>query len=486
MIDSLKTKLWDLLKEKEVSLAMLYNKEGEILWHKGREIKGKTIRDGEGFSKSYIKRSLTANLPIEKENVTVAPSDFAAPKSVYILNIKALIIQPVGDRFFLYIDSGTKSSFTETDKEVFKVIGQMLGMMIERIRKSQAGIGGITGKSTEIENIRELVLKYSLEDEPILLLGETGVGKTHIARLIHEYSGRKGQFITLSTPSIPDNLFESELFGHKKGAFTDAKSDKKGLIDEAAGGTLFFDEISEIPVSFQARFLRFIETKKYLVLGDPAEKEADVRMIAATNKDLSDAIKKGEFREDLYYRLQVLEIKIPPLRERKDDLKALVMENPHYLKGKEIGTGFWNVILNYNWPGNVRELITVLTRAGILLNSPITGKDLQDILNYGRTREITTVPPGEDKIQRLLKELETGKDFWEVVRKPFLNHDLNRKEVKGLLNELLEKHGGKYKELLKPLNIKAEDYKKFLNFINDNDLKPWPGQPGTRNRRFTD
>lgn len=472
MIESLKTKLWDVLEKKEVSLAMLYNKKGEISWHKGRAIKGKTIHDGEGFSKSYIKRSLNDNTGIEKENVTVTSSNFNLPESLYILNVKALIIQPVGDSFFLYIDSGTKRSFNEADREVFKVIGQLLGIMIERIRRSQAGAGGITGKSDNIENIRELVLKYSLEEQPILLLGETGVGKSHIANLVHRYSGRKGEFITVNTPGIPANLFESEIFGHKKGAFTDAKTDKKGFVDEAAGGTLFFDEISEVPVSFQAKFLRFIETKKYQVLGDPVEREANVRIIAATNKDLSEAIKRGEFRDDLYYRLQVLEIKIPPLRERKEDLKALVMENQHYLKGKEIGRGFWEVILNYNWRGNVRELITVLTRAGILLDSPITGEGLRDIIDYGRGKKTLTLPAKSDKIQQVFKEIEAGKDFWAVVRKPFLNHDLNRDEVKGFLAEVLEKNAGKYKNILGSLNIEEQDYKKFLNFINDNALKP--------------
>jgi len=472
MIESLKAKLWSLLKEKEVSLAMLYNKKGEILWHKGRVIKGKTIYDGEGFSKSCTKQSLTGNTGIEKENVTVSSTNINVPKSLYILNVKALIIQPVGDAFFLYIDSGTKKSFKEADREVFKAIGELLGIMIDRIRKSQAGSDGITGKSSEIENIRELVLKYSLEEEPILLLGETGVGKSHIAQLVHRYSGRKGEFITINTPGIPGSLFESEIFGHKKGAFTDAKFDKKGFVDQAAGGTLFFDEISEVPVSFQAKFLRFIETKKYLVLGDPVEKEANVRIIAATNKDLFEAIKKGEFREDLYYRLQVLEIEIPPLRERKEDLKALVMENKDYLKGKETGYGFWEVILNHNWPGNVRELITVLTRAGILLDSPITGKDAREIINYSHDKKTIALPSKSDKIEQIFKEIESGKDFWEVVRKPFLNHDLNRSEVKAIIGNVLEKHSGKYKDILAPLNIKKEDYKKFLNFINDNDLKP--------------
>lgn len=470
MIESLKTKLWDLLKEKEVSLAMLYSKEGEILWHRGRNIKGKTIYDGEGFSKSYIIKSLNSNISIEKENTAVTSINLNFPKSAIILNVKVLIIQPINNTFFLYIDSGIKESFSEADRATFKVIGELLGTVIEKIKKSQADIGGITGNSVEIGNIREIVLKYAMEEEPVLLLGETGVGKGHIAKLIHQYSGKKGKFFTINTPGIPDNLFESEMFGHKKGAFTDAKFDKKGFVDEASGGTLFLDEISEVPISFQAKFLRFIETKKYLILGDSVEREANVRIIAATNKDLLKAIKNGEFREDLYYRLQVLEIDVPPLRERREDLKALVLENQKYLRKKEIGAGFWEVILNYNWPGNVRELITVLTRAGILLESPIKGKDIQDIINYSFDKNEINVHT--DETEKMLSQFKSGKDFWEVVRKPYLNHDLIRADVKELIKKVLQENQGKYKNALKDLNIRKEDYKKFLNFLNDNNLKP--------------
>jgi len=446
---------------------MLYNSDGEILWHKGRNIVGKNVFEGDGFSKSYIHRSLQENVGIDRENVTVDSSGLS--QSAYLLNVKALLIQPVGDGFFLYIDSGVKRAFSESDREVFKTIGELLGLMIRRIKKNQTDFGGITGQSGIIESIRRLVLHYSLEEQPVLLLGETGVGKSHIARLVHRYSGRKGEFITVNTPSLSDSLFESELFGHKKGAFTDACNDKRGYVDEAAGGTLFFDEISEVPVSFQARMLRFIETKKYQILGDPVEREADVRIIAATNRNMAQAIEQKEFREDLYYRLQVLEIRIPPLRERKEDLKALVQENLGYLKGKQIGAGFWDILLNHSWPGNVRELITLLIRVGILCQSPITGRQIREIIMHG-------VPigaePETDPVKRILRQIDAGGDFWQLVRKPFLNRDLNRDQVKRIIANYLEQQEGKYKHVLSSLNIAPSEHKKFLNFLNDNKLKP--------------
>lgn len=472
MIESIKTKLWDLLREKEVSLAMLYNKNGEILWHKGRTINGKTIHQGEGFSKSYIKKTLNKSDVIELDDVLISSTvnGLSLPESASVLKVKCLIIQPVSDNFYLYIDSGTKDSFSQSDREIFKFMGEFLGEMVEQIKENEINIGGITGSSEEIKKIRELVLKYSLEDAPVLLLGETGIGKSHIAELIHKYSGRKGKFFTINTPGIPNNLLESEIFGHKKGAFTDAKFDKKGFVDEAGGGTLFFDEICEIPVSFQAKLLRFIETKKYIVLGESTEREADVRIVAATNKDLKQAIKTKEFREDLYFRLHVLEIEIPPLRERKQDIKALVMEMQRCLRGKEIGSDFWEAVYNHNWPGNVRELITVLTRAGILVDSPITGKDIHDIINQSRCKD--SFNRQVDKIEQTWNSIKAGSSFWNTVKIPFLNRDLNRDEVKEIIKRGLVQAKGKYKNLLTLFNLEDYEYKKFMKFLNGNRLNP--------------
>ncbi len=469
MIETIKAKLWDLLREKEVSLAMVFNREGEILWHRGRKIKGRTIGEGEGFSKSAIQRTLMSRNAVEKEDVLVSSVVNGLPESACILKIKCLLIQPVSDNFYLYIDSGIKESFSPTDREIFKFCGELLGEMVERIKKNETGSGGIVGDSGDIERIRDLVLKYSLEEEPVLLLGETGTGKSHIAGLIHKYSGRKGKFVTINTPSIPDNLFESEIFGHRHGAFTGAGADKSGLVEAGEGGTLFFDEIAEVPLAFQAKLLRFIETKKYLVLGDSAEQEADIRIVAATNRDINEAIKNKEFRRDIYFRLQVLEIEIPPLRDRKDDIKALVLENRKLLRGKKMGAGFWQAIDHHHWPGNVRELITVLTRAGIVLDGPISGKDMQRIISQSCFNN--TLTPNQDKIEGMWAELLAGRSFWEVVKTPFLQRDINRAEAKAIVCRGLGEAGGKYVGVLELFNIKKEDYHKFMTFLSDNRLK---------------
>lgn len=470
MFESIKTKIWELLKEKEVSLAMLFNGEGEILWHRGREITGKTIANGKGFSKSFIEQAHLQTGTVEEENVVVTSEMVDLSRSAVFLDIKSLIIQPVGRNFFLYIDSGAKDSFSAIDREVFKVIGGLLGEMINQVIKNETDVGGINGSSKETGKIRALVLKYSLEEEPVLLLGETGVGKSHIAGLIHLYSGRKGKFIIVNTPAVPGSLFESELFGHKKGAFTGAGADKKGFVAEAEGGTLFLDEIAEIPFPFQAKLLRFIESKKYQMLGDPREKKADVRIIAATNQNLRQAMEQKRFREDLYFRLQVLEIEIPPLRKRPADIMELIRSNRDLLKGKRTGPGFREALESYHWPGNVRELITLLRRAGIHAGDSVTGEDVRDIIAQSHYKK--KHPEENGQYEKFRDEIAGGKSFWDCVWSLFIKRELNKKQVKQFLVEGFEKHNYSLKKLSLALNIKDAEFKRFIAALHKYGIHP--------------
>ena len=199
------------------------------------------------------------------------------------------------------------------------------------------------------------------------------------------------------------------------------------------------------------------------------EKEANVRIVAASNKNLHVAIQEKEFREDLFFRLHVLEVEIPPLRQRKPDLKPLVMELHHLLKGKKTGAGFWKAMEDHDWPGNVRELITVLTRAGILLDSPITGDNIRSLIN--QTRYHREIEQRDGKIDSAWNRMEKGENFWDVVKAPFLDRDLNREEVKEILKKGLAKANNTYKNLLPLVNLKESDYKKFMKFLYRNDLR---------------
>lgn len=471
MIEAIKNKIWNILKEKEISLAMIYDKEGKILWHKGRRIIGKDVYRGSGFCKSYINQSLENPGSIDVEDyIGSNPQELSG--SAEALLVKSIIIHPIGRRLFLYVDSGKKEFFTEKDRNSFRILGELLEQIIIRIQEED-NIYGITGKSKTIERIRELVVKYSLEEEPVLLSGDTGVGKNHIAALIHRYSGRKGKFVIVDTPNISDNLFESKLFGHKKGAFTDAKFDKTGLVEEAANGTLFFDEVTEVPMEVQAKLLRFIDTQKYYTLGESIEKEADVRLIAATNKELQKAVEDKEFRKDLYYRLNVLEIQVPPLHERKEDIKNLILENQILLREKEIGPGFWDVVYNYKWPGNVRELLNILKRAGIMLESPITGEKISSLLTIDEKKS----PFGKQanasgKLEETREKIESGENFWEVIWKPFIDRELDRNTVKSILKSFYMESSHSFKKMTKYLNVDESDYKKFMSLLYKYRIDP--------------
>jgi len=482
MFEVIKDKIWNLLKEKEISLAMIYDKEGKILWHKGREIQGKDVFAGYGFCKSYIKESLKIPARIDVEDYIKSNSEELS-ESAEALMVKSIIIHPFNRKFFLYIDSGKKKFFTEKDRISFRILGEILEQVILQIEDEAVGYG-LTGKSKAIERIRDLVVRYSLEEEPVLLSGETGVGKNHIAGLIHRYSGRKGKFVIVDTPNISDNLFESKLFGHKKGAFTDAKFDKTGLVEEAANGTLFFDEITEVPQDVQAKLLRFIDTQKYYTLGESTEKEADVRIIAATNKDLQQAVEDNEFRKDLYYRLNVLEIQVPPLHERKEDIKKLVLENQILLRGKEIGEGFWEVVYHYHWPGNVRELLNILKRAGIMLENPITGEKISSIINMNSNDKKNPFKKyiygdGHGNGNRTLKEIretlrrsKNGEGFWELIWRPFIDRDLDRNTVKHILKTFYTENSHSFKKMTRYLNVHESDYKKFMSLIYKYKIDP--------------
>jgi len=249
-----------------------------------------------------------------------------------------------------------------------------LRQQLERVRPKDQ----IVGKSAAIERVLELVRRVAPINTTVLITGESGTGKELVARLIHHYSPRKnGPFVAINCGAIPENLIESELFGHVKGAFTGATRDKEGLFKVASGGTLFLDEVCTIPLNLQVRLLRAIEEKEFLPVGGTRPVRVDVRILAASNRDLAKQVEEGHFREDLYYRLNVVNIEIPPLRERKEDIPLLVQyfidrHNPSLGKRvRGVDEATMSVLVNYEWKGNVRELENVIERAMILCDEDV-------------------------------------------------------------------------------------------------------------------
>lgn len=269
----------------------------------------------------------------------------------------------------------------------------------------------IIGKSTAMHELIETLQKVIPTSSNILILGESGTGKGLIAELIHNNSPRRGKpFISINCSAIPEGLLESELFGYKKGAFTGAVTDKPGLLTLAHQGTFFLDEIGDMPLNLQAKLLKVIETGEVYPLGDTKPNVIDIRIVSATNTDINSKIRDGKFREDLYWRLNVIEIRMPPLRERKDDIGLLAR---HFIKKfsdkqnkkiRGIDNKALNLMMEYSWPGNIRELKNIIERAVILADGDvITIDNLPDKLKSGdEYKEITTLRTHLNDYERML------------------------------------------------------------------------------------
>lgn len=290
-----------------------------------------------------------------------------------------------------------------------------------------AGRLEIIGESRQIKEVFSSVARVAPSDANVLVTGESGTGKELFARAIHQASGRaKGNFVAVSCAALPETLLESELFGHEKGAFTDAKGKRAGRFELAHGGTLFLDEIGDVPLSTQVKLLRAIETKEYHPLGSEKTYLADVRILAATNQNLEEKIKEDSFRDDLFYRLNVVRIHIPPLRERKGDISILTnyflekLSRKNRKKISGITPEVRDLLIRYDWPGNVRELENVLERAVVMCRGEVIDvEDLPAQLSEKVARGDETKPTGtlkEMEKEQISKALEaTSWNFTEAA-----------------------------------------------------------------------
>jgi len=343
----------------------------------------------------------------------------------------------------------------------------------------------LLGSSQEIAHLRSDVEAAARSDAKVLIVGETGVGKEIVARLIHELGRRRArEFVTINCAGLPDSLLESELFGHVRGSFTGAYRDKPGLAALANHGTLFLDELGEMSLRMQALLLRFLETGEIQRVGsDRVEGRLDVRVIAATNRDLPARIESREFREDLYYRLNVLRLSIPPLRERRDDIEMLLQHSlgeaarTHGVAAPKLSPAARDALLNYRWPGNVRELKNVVERLIVRHRSS------RDIVPDDLPREVVMTLAQTPSVQVATGDLTSGtrsealwermvvqgESFWTAVYPAFIDRDLTRADLRQLVKAGLQHTQGSYRKLVELFRMQPGDYKRFLAFLYQHD-----------------
>ncbi len=409
-----------------------------------------------GFSDREIKRGIFkkgegATGKVFKSGIPVVLTDL--PSNPAFLNRTRIGDKLTGDETFMAVPIkvggdivgvlavikpfGSKESI-ERGLETLMILGTLIGMfyrlsermkeerqeweeekklLTEELRKTYS-IHGIVGESERIKGLIEVIKKVAETDSTVLITGESGTGKSLIAKAIHFMSHRKeSPFVTINCAAIPETLLEAELFGYEKGAFTGAHSSKKGKFELAQGGTIFLDEIGDMPLSLQAKILRVLQDREIEPLGSEKVVRVDVRIIAATNRDLYELVTQGKFREDLYYRLSVIPIHIPPLRERKDDIPLLVehfldIYNRKYGKNLRISPDAMEVLIEYDWPGNIRELENTIERLVVMNDRVVKATDLPPHILAFRRRtsgeNFVSLPEKirETEVEKIIEALE--------------------------------------------------------------------------------
>lgn len=423
------------------------------------------------LSSTVVRNTLQISSPVRIDKAS-EDDELAGKSSVIKLGISAVLCVPLiaGSKTLgaVYLDRRKKENpFTHSDllyllsfaKQIIR--GLQVSLEISSLEKKlltdavqnfedfrkEFKCEKIIGSNKKLFELLKIAAKISPTDASVVILGENGTGKDLLARAIHENSRRKDKpFVTIDCSSIPADLLESELFGYESGAFTGATKSKPGKLEIADGGTIFFDEIGEMSVNLQAKLLRVIQTKELERLGSVQTKKIDVRILCATNKNISEMISKGQFREDLYYRLKVIELTLPPLRQRKDDIFELsnFFLKKHASDGKtfSISEEALQILEDYNWPGNIRELENVILRCVVLAKSDmIEPSDLPSELI--------------DKTE-LEERVEDGKTLLDAeteFRRMFILRTLRKAKTKAEAAQLLGINRTHFYKLLSQLGI---------------------------------
>ncbi len=335
----------------------------------------------------------------------------------------------------------------------------------------------LIGQSRCLSLALERARRFATVASPVLITGESGVGKELFAKALYLLGDRCGQpYRSVNCAQYQnEDLLVSELFGHRKGSFTGAVADREGLFQASDGGVLFLDEVGELSARAQAMLLRVLSEGEVRPLGHTDVRRVDVRVVAATNRPLLEMVAQGRFRADLYYRLRYLQLQIPPVRSREADWRLLVsfylnQASRLYGQARKLSDGAWALLQRHTWPGNVREIRSVVDVGYCLAESDeIAPECLRDLLD----NEQDLPRQQSDPIRRALARMaEDDLTFWEAVREPFLARDLNRREVQEIVYLGLREAGWSYKGMLELFNLAESEYLRFMDFLRHHRLKP--------------
>ena len=340
----------------------------------------------------------------------------------------------------------------------------------------------LIGKSPQIHALQAEIDRVARSDAKVLITGESGVGKEIVSRGIHFGGPRANMtFAPVNCAGLPETLLESELFGHVKGSFTGAYRDKPGKLESAHMGTVFLDEIGEMTLRMQGLFLRFLETGEISRVGaDGGARHVNVRIIGATHRNLREMIAQGTFREDLYYRLNVIQINVPALRERREDIPELVT---HFLNRfvaanrspiTSVSPDAMKALVAYSWPGNVRELENLIERMVVAVQHDVI--ELQDLPTEVRAQDNVAFRPRRERRRTVADDLyarltEQRESFWTTVYPMYMDREITRQHVRDVVRRGLEEARGNYKIVARLFNMESREYKRFLNFLRKHDCQ---------------
>jgi DNA-binding NtrC family response regulator len=355
---------------------------------------------------------------------------------------------------------------------------------IRRLSLEQWGDRKITtviGRHASIRDALVRAARIAPADGATILTGETGTGKELFARALYLLSRRRGKpFISVNCAQYHDSqLMASELFGHKRGSFTGAAGDHRGVFESAMGGVVFLDEIGELSLGAQSMLLRVLSESEIVPVGDTTPRTVDVRVIAATSRDLVEMVAAGQFRADLYYRLRHMSIHVPAVRERGDDWELIADDELRRLvastgEHKFLAPDAVALMSGYAWPGNVRELKSVVDTGfhmsdGDAIEASVFARDMESV---SRSAQLRRVPLADTVNDPLARMLEDGESFWDVVHQPYLCRELSRAAARSIVEQGLQRSRGSYRRLLALFHIDDDDYLKFMDFLRHQRLKP--------------